>query len=53
LAWNRFAAVVALLRHHEPAEAGVLLAVLAAAAIAARTLVSELRAAPVEPGLLA
>ena len=46
-------AVVALLRHHEPAEAGVLFAVLAAAAIAARTLVSELRAAPVEPGLLA
>ena len=44
--------LVALLRHHEPAEAIVLLAVLAAAAVAGRSLLAELRSAPVEPGLL-
>jgi hypothetical protein len=45
-------ALVALARHHEPAEAILLLAVLAAAAVAARSLVAELRATTVEPGVV-
>jgi hypothetical protein len=46
-------AAVVLLRHHKLAEAALLMAILTAAALVARALVSELRAAPSEPHVLA
>lgn len=44
-------AVVVLLRHHEPVETALLVAVVGAAALVARVLVAELRAPPVESRL--
>ena len=41
-------AVVVLLRHHEPVETALLVAVVGAAALVARVLVAELRAPPVD-----
>lgn len=44
---------VVLVRHHEPAEALLLGSVVAAAAVAARSLAAELRARPTDPHLVA
>ncbi len=46
-------AAVALVRHHEVAEAALLAVVFVAAALVARALVAELRATPSEPHVLA
>lgn len=52
VALSGLVAAIVLVRHHEPAEALLLGGVLVGAGLVARSLVSELRAAPPEPRLL-